>query len=186
MFAITWSSWHVTLLHRVLRCFNPGYLDLISGLAYTRINHYSLVNCWALFILWHICVVKLGFWSFIIWPWFVAFSIPLCYSNSGQALNFGNTVWVVSLDECSWLHGPLHPEAELLQALPVQMMLFKYLKAFIKPDDESGFCCCQSLTVSYNIAQCTPWGFLPNHPFFWKWLSFALFCSYRSRWSDIQ
>jgi len=32
---------------------------------------------------------------------------------SGQAFNFGNTVWVVSLNECSWGHGALHPKAEL-------------------------------------------------------------------------
>ena len=32
---------------------------------------------------------------------------------SGQAFNFGNTVWVVSLNECSGGHGALHPEVVL-------------------------------------------------------------------------
>jgi hypothetical protein len=47
------------------------------------------------------------------------------------------------------------------------------------------FVVCQSLTVNDNLEECTPRGFLPNHPIFWEWLSVALFCSYRSRWSDI-
>ncbi len=185
MFAITWSSWHICFAALCATFLEP----LVCGLNLRPSSYKNqpllLADCWALFTLWHICVVKLGVWSYIRWPWFVAYSIPLCYSNFGQAFNFGNTVWVVSLDECSWGHGVLHPEAERLQALPLQM-LFIYLKAYHKAGRRAGILFfCQSLTDSDNIAQCTPWRFLPNHPFFWECLSIALFCSYWSRWSDI-
>ena len=44
-------------------------------------------------------------------------------------------------------------------------MFFIYFKAYIKPDDEPGFCCVQSLIVSDNIEHRMLRGFLPNHPF---------------------
>ncbi len=57
-------------------------------------------------------------------------------------------------------------------------------KLIIKPDDEPGFCC---LSIPYCQWQySTVYAMrVSTKPSLWEWLSVALFCSYRSRWSDI-
>ena len=145
MFAITWSSQHSRFAALCAALLQPLVCGLISGLAYTRTNHYYLADCWALFTLWHICVVTLGFFCLLLadhdlWP-----TVSRCaLVVSGPAFNFGNTVWVVTLDECSRGHGALHPEAELL---------FMHLKAYHKAGWRAGIL----LSVNQSVLSRRRW-----------------------------
>ena len=121
------------------------YVDLISGLSsYEN----QLPFDWLIVELFSLCVVKIGFWSITSWPWFVAYSIPLGLSNSGQVFQFWQ---YVSLDECSWGHGALHPEAELLHIACADVGHIPQNLSPYKPDDELGFCCFVNPLLSVTI-----------------------------------
>jgi hypothetical protein len=61
----------------VLCCFNPWYVDLISGLG---LYENQLPPGWLIVELLSLFMVKNSYWSYS-QPWFVAFSIPLCYNS---------------------------------------------------------------------------------------------------------
>jgi hypothetical protein len=77
-------------------CFNPWYVDFISGLS-------SCENqpCfgWLIIKLFSLLQVKIGLIkTFCLWPTVFCWAVML----HGQAFSFSNTVWVMFLEEYLW------------------------------------------------------------------------------------
>ncbi len=124
----------------------------------------------------------------------MVYSIPLCYSNSGQAFNLGHTVWgrvsgrvfMRTQGIASWSRTIVHCILKQNCYRHCLCRCCSYTsKLIIKPDDEPGFYCLSIPYCQWQYSTVYAMRVSTKPSLFWEWLSIALFCSYQSWYSDI-
>ncbi len=167
----------------MLCCFNPWHVGLITGLAYTRITIFNWL------------IVKLfSYFDTSVW-WRLVIGLIIVYHNSWPTI-FRCAIWflakhstlVILSGSCLWTSVHEDTGHCILKQNWFRHCLCRCCsytsKRIIKPDDELGFCC---LSIPYCQWQySTVYAMrVSTEPSLREWLRVALFCSYRSRWSDV-
>ena len=144
MSVLIWSSWHIcfaALCAALLRCCNLWHVDLISGLAYTRITIDNRL------------IVKLfSHFNTYVW-WRLVFGLTLDHTNMWPLTVFccaivilaKHLTLVIQCGSCLWMSVHEDTGHCILKQNCYRHCLWRCCsynsKLIIKPDDKPGFCC---------------------------------------------
>ena len=184
MLALTWSSWHIcfavpcAVLLQPLACG----LNLRSSLDENQPVHRLIVKLFSHYYTsaWWRLVIGLTSDPIFMWP-LTVFRCAIWFLAKHSTL-------VILCGSCLWTSVHEDTGHCILKQNWYRHCLCRCCsytsKLIIKPDDEPGFCCLLIPYCQWQYSTVYAMG-VSTEPSRWEWLSIALFCSYRSRRSDV-